>query len=109
MNARTGLEAEVPSRELCGKMAAIPALKEAFSMGAFYWAVMLIRDGIPQYSPVPSMGLRHSSTPAPTVREMLVWLDGVEQGEFNIWSGGKSYDITDPDALARACIEVAKW
>ena len=107
--SRTGLAAEVPSLELCREMAAIPAFVEPFRETTLVW----LDDG------EHGIGLTERESvdediPAPTVREMLAWLKGkgtdlfgwtaeVQSGEWSV-----SYDITDPDRLARARIEAAK-
>ena len=122
MNARTGLAAEVPSRELCEKMAAIPELREAFKDSVAIWVdvhddgdwFVALREGAPFDDDVPMVNY-----PAPTVREMLVWLlarpnvkmraEGI--GLHTRKSGGLFHVIpqdkmVDPDALVEACIAV---
>ena len=113
--SRTGLAAEVPSLELCREMAAIPAFVEPFRETTLVW----LDDG------EHGIGLTERESvdediPAPTVREMLAWLrlelgsepvgyDGCNH-YIETWNG-RQIDldiITDPDALARACIEAAK-
>jgi hypothetical protein len=134
VSARTGLAAEVPTLDLCREMAAIPALAEAFKDSVWCWCENMIKGQLCQREILSgpilkdldrSLGLvRHS---APTVRELLAWLtkecrdkmgrtriicaSGIPEAFCYIWPCDgidQRYDITDPDALARACIEAAR-
>ena len=104
---RTGLPAEVPSLDLCREMAAIPALAEAFKESALTWWCLTESE----WGLLPR-NLVGNNIPAPTVREMLAWLFAyghrdTEDGE--IWVGvSVGFSITDPDALAQACIAAVK-
>ena len=125
MAARTGLAAEVPTLDLCREMAAIPALAEAFGESAVEWfhaedVDFLVTRGtrVPIFPPSYRI-------PAPLVSEMLAWLLAIRRG-INRGVADREYaerngeplmyigtdecraDITDPDALARACIAAAR-
>ena len=96
------LEHEVPSRELCEKMAAVPELAEAFRDSAYEWNGGTLRRRHYAWARSPLF-------PAPTVREMLVWLKARERscGQWVVWANPVddiSYSITDANALVKACI-----
>ena len=115
---RTGLPAEVPTLELCREMTAIPGLAEAFGGSLWVW----------HYHEPPLENAVRLRTPAisgyhwpaaPTVREMLEVLtelaimeaerhddDNPERYDWTEWIGTDL--VTDPDAVARACIYAAK-
>jgi len=110
---RTGLLAEVPSRQFCERLAAVPALAEAFKDSALVWWENEC-DGWTIWERadlVPDTGI-----PAPTVREMLVWLKvDVDDGYMYVFDdrgrlvlSTPADAITNPDALAEACLEAAK-
>jgi len=113
MSERLGLAAEVPTGELCGKMVVLSALAEAFRQSAFVWchagSLKYIADRHD-----PSVANADVLRPAPTVREMLTWLDGREvvvdcDTELDELINGRNTNslLYDPDALARACCEAA--
>jgi hypothetical protein len=106
--SRTGLAAEVPTLELCRDMAAVPALAEAFRKSSVcidpsHDRPVHIRIG----GTAGSCAEAKMCYPAPTVREMLLTLKQIRGVEWP-WAIPETDDITDPDALARACIEAAK-
>jgi hypothetical protein len=124
VSARTGLAVETCTRELAEAMAAIPALAEAFKDSYAVWFTFPDRQGWAE------LRVRHSyqdrdfdnpRLPAPTVREMLAFLDDPDQVEIGIdevdWTVVKFHEegnpttvgrLSDPDTLARACIEASK-
>jgi len=141
VSARTGLAAEVPTLDLCHEMAGVPALLKQFSRSDKYaddgayaqWHVYakgddLEGDLVLRYEDARKYkwfygGKRlnfYATYPAPTVREMLAWLEKLpytkvkpHDTDFSVIvvTGLLTYskrDITDPDAMARACIEAAK-
>jgi len=73
----TGLSAEVPSRQFCEQMSAVPALAEAFKDSALVWATMdtdgewfvTTREGAPTVEDWPELSL----VSAPTVGELCEW------------------------------------
>jgi len=125
---RTGLEAEVPSLELCQKMAAVPALAEAFKESALVW----IRRRLSMHSLWSGWEVERRPSrrrflllqpnmqivSAPTVREMLVLLNIHPTDNARLLAYTKNgepwhelsfhTDISDPDALAKECLEAAK-
>lgn len=119
--SRTGLAAEVPTFDLCREMRRIPALKLAFADATLvHIGYSLLGDETTwQIEPKRKDG---KGFPAPTVREMLRYIQAtwawsinrmsdssmritINRQHVEDWSG---HDITDPDALARACIEASK-
>jgi hypothetical protein len=128
VSGRTGLAAEVPTLELCRKMAAIPALAEAFKGSTLVWF-----HNPKATFPIPGIAERGWLSveilvcPAPTVREMLAILltkATMERAKIGWWHKGDTveltmpgtgpdgmlgcYPITEADAIARACIEAGK-
>jgi len=113
MTPRTGLPAEVPTREWCEKIHAIPALKEAGRNTTLVWADYHTADRV-------SWRLRQradvnwpSCVPAWTVREMRSYANALPESENDLWNDRWVY-LNDPDDLAkfliedaRACIEAA--
>lgn len=136
MSDRTGLAAEVPEINPCAEMRDIPVLRDAFADSPLWWFAYGTMDDSGKmvnytYKLELATAQRHRTKldcPAPTVREMLVvMLDYcrrvnrayifqtllTERPESLVWMVGKTqcgwqFDITDPDALARACIATAK-
>jgi len=115
---RTGLPAEVPTLELCREMAAIPELAEAFKGSLCVWLHYdsPVLDHV-MFRTVAVSGYHWPA--APTVREMLEVLtelaiqkaerhddDNPERYDWTEWIGTDL--VTDPDAVARACIYAAK-
>ena len=112
----SALSAHVPTLDLCREMAAIPAFVEPFRESALVW----LDDG------EHGIGLTERESvdediPAPLCDEMLAWLKPElerqpSRGYYDdTWAvedrRGAVLDVTtftDPDALARACIEAAK-
>ena len=86
MSERLGLAAEVPTLELCMTMQWFPELEEAFRFVEWAWSngELWLRGRL-------TLGKARYS--APTVADMQIYLE--------------NRDITNPDALARACIEAA--
>jgi len=116
LNKRTGLAAEPCTRELAQEMAAIPALAEAFKESSLCVDSRLDRPvHIRIGGTAGSCAEERGCFPAPTVREMLAWL--LNSGKAQLGVSGTQllmvidrniligYDITNPDALARACIK----
>jgi len=116
---RVGLPTETPSTNLCFKIKEIPLLSNAFKDST----CVLERGKHGFYVKIRSYDEDPAVAPAPTVREMLAWLE--KWGETNGWmhvaqgnwllkvkrteeSSREYAHICDPDALARACIEAAK-
>lgn len=103
--SRAGLAAEVPPVHLCREMDAVPVLREAFKDTVFSWQhrvggigsgeLVLYGRSIEFHCEAYKDMSKHP-IPAPTVREMLCWLL-VDPAR-----------LTDPDALARICIEASK-
>jgi hypothetical protein len=105
---RTGLAAHVPTLDLCREMAAIPALAEAFKNTPLTWWMLTQSE----WGIVPR-ALMGNNIPAPLCDEMLAWLDLqgyiVQDSAIHVGTEYHAvYGITDPDALARACLEAAK-
>ena len=128
---RTGLAARVPSPELCMEMATNPKLTALtcgtplvwvhYRIGAMKcrgWHVRRVDEPLAQSS------RNRNIVSAPGRGDMLVWLleksgwvlasrrnAEFERRDGSLWSdwtSGKMAPLTDPDALARACIEAAK-
>ena len=125
MSARTGLAAEVPTLEPCLEMTLVPGLADTFKASTCVWQEDG-EDGMvwgnPQVSERCSKDVNGKSlddgtwyliTPAPTVREMLAWLDNDNKppsDTTSLWVKfiAGSVKLYDPDVLARACIEAAQ-
>jgi hypothetical protein len=121
--SRPGLPGEVPTLELCREMAAAPVLMEAFKDSTVLW------ENIGMHAPRVVLrtlsSFQHNSIPAPTVREMLAFIFAQRPRVPMLFVADRKhlngvrlmlavneretyYRITDPDDLAKACIEAAK-
>ena len=114
---RIGLARLVPSLRLCEKMVEISVLAEAFKDSALIWLGDKQRVIEEREHFCADIGIH-----APTAQEMLEWLRGTTydsgmplvQDDWAVWppvrgdSDKLVADITDPDALAEACIVTAK-
>lgn len=129
---RTGLDAEVPTLwgMGCYEMAKNPILANAFKNSSLVWGVhqkVTTESGMPVIQEQEpelierrllsgSREMWSPNWPAPTVREMLAWLDKqavfctkfVQHQVGGISIGQNTFPVYDPDSLARACIEAAK-
>jgi len=109
VTTRTGLAAHVPSLEWSRKLAAVPALAEAFGKSyAVWYGVWSDED----YD-VTWLGIRGNEAsrddlvPAPLVDELLAWLldNGVGTADVD-WIALRRI-VDNPDALVQACIAAA--
>jgi len=102
---RTGLARLVPTLALSRRMADNPTLAEAFRTTVYVW----VHGGIDNRWHIQRravVGVTAVIAPAPTVQEMLEWLDG---DALSLMAATKpSWMLHDPDALAEACLAMAK-
>ena len=123
--SRPGLAAEVPTRDLCREMAAIPALAEAFKDVIYEWThydradiwdrvasdpslcriktVWTIRARINEDGEEEPPYGKAAEIPAPTVRELRGYLLEHWLSLRDEWM-----DSNDPDVLCRVCIKALK-
>jgi hypothetical protein len=117
----SNLDSHVPDLDRCRRMAAVPALREAFGDSYFVWQT---RSSGPELTEREFSNTGFHPSPAPLVDEMLAWLDcggwnliqrrgygGLERWAVLVGDddAGEAawYRITDPNALADACLAAA--
>lgn len=102
----SNLDSHVPDLDRCRRMAAVPALRDAFKDSyAGWWQDTL------EFEWHLGSRERPGLVPAPLVDEMLAWLD-LETNDYGIYNSRsgryvKVKSLVSPNALADACIAAA--